>query len=88
MLITHLHYEAFSSQMPLIRKKTTSKASWSQEQLKTALAAVGNVRKIREIGRQLGIYEATLRQRLKRNMCDHMLQLSDMFYGDFLLNCM
>jgi hypothetical protein len=62
MVITHLRYEAFSSQMPHIRKKTISKASWSQDQLKTALTAVRSGRKIREIGRQFDIHEATLRQ--------------------------
>lgn len=66
--ITRLHYEAFSSQMPHIQKKATSKASWSQGQLKAALAAVENVKKIREIGLQFYIYEATLGQRLKLNL--------------------
>ncbi|PNF18418.1 hypothetical protein B7P43_G09039 [Cryptotermes secundus] len=51
--ITHLPYEAFSSQMPHIQKKATSKASWSQGQLKVALAAVEN-KKSREESKGAG----------------------------------
>jgi hypothetical protein len=65
----------------------------------SALAAVRRGRKIREIGRQFDIHEATLRLKLnltsglkmgrtfteeqERKLCDHMLQLSDMSYGQF-----
>jgi hypothetical protein len=48
-------------------EENNPKASWSQDQLKATLAAVGNVKKIREIGRQFDIYEATVGQRLKLN---------------------
>jgi hypothetical protein len=40
MVIIHLQYEAFSSQIPHIRKKTTLKSSWSHDQMKAALATV------------------------------------------------
>jgi hypothetical protein len=44
VVIKHLRYEAFSSQMLLIRKKTSSKESWSHGQLKAAFAAVSSGR--------------------------------------------
>jgi hypothetical protein len=102
IVISHLRYmKRFLHRCLISEKRTTSKASWSQDQLKAALAAVRSGRKIREIGRQFDIHEATIRQQLKcnltrgpkigrafteeqeRKLCDHMLQLSPMFYGAF-----
>jgi hypothetical protein len=45
MVISHLRFKAFYSQMPHIQKKTTSKTPWSQDQLKAALAAAESGRK-------------------------------------------
>jgi hypothetical protein len=41
--------------MPPIRRRTISKASWSQDQLKAALAGVKSDRKLREVDRQFDI---------------------------------
>lgn len=50
------------------RKRTTSKASWTGEELAAALAAIRDGEKIREVGRRFGIHEATLRKRLKQGV--------------------
>lgn len=52
-------------QMPRNRTRTTDKASWTEDQLTAALAAIRDGEKIRAIGRRFGIHEATLRKRLK-----------------------
>jgi hypothetical protein len=65
MAFTHLSYEALSSHIPHIRKEKISKTSWSQAQLKAALAGVTSGRKIRQIVRQFDIHDDDLTQRLK-----------------------
>jgi hypothetical protein len=49
-----------------IRK--TEKSKWTEEDLKTAIAAIQSGRKIREVGRSYNIPEATLRNKLKTNV--------------------
>jgi hypothetical protein len=51
--------------MPRVVKSITSKASWNQDQLEAALAAVRSGRKMRKVGHQFDIHEATPRKQLK-----------------------
>ena len=51
--------------MPRNPIRTTTKAAWTEDQLKAAIDSVRNGEKIRAVGRKYGIHEATLRKRLK-----------------------
>lgn len=51
--------------MPRNPIRTTTKAAWTEDQLKAAIESVRNGEKIRTVGRKYGIHEATLRKRLK-----------------------
>jgi hypothetical protein len=54
--------------MPRTYIRKTEKSKWTEEDLKTAIAAIQSGRKIREVGRSYNIPEATLRDKLKTNI--------------------
>lgn len=43
--------------------RTTEKAKWNSEQLESAMNAIENGRKVREVARSFGIPRSTLRKR-------------------------
>jgi hypothetical protein len=54
--------------MPRTYIRKTEKSKWTEEDLKTVIAAIQSGRKIREVGRSYNIPEATLRDKLKTNI--------------------
>jgi hypothetical protein len=54
--------------MPRTYIRKTEKSKWTEEDLKTVIAAIQSGRKIREVRRSYNIPEATLRDKLKTNV--------------------
>lgn len=53
--------------MPRTRKRTTDKAKWTEDTLKTALRLVSEGRSVKGVSRDFNIPRSTLRDRLKSN---------------------